>query len=249
MVISPLVSYVNLTDKCNPRTHQIDTITPHCIVGQWTAKQAADYFKNNGKENSVNYCVSYDGKISCSTPEDRRAWTSGSRTNDMRSVTIEIASDTVKPYKMTDKALNALVDLMVDICQRNGIKRLIWAESSADRRNHKGGANVTLHRDFANTSCPGDFLVGKLPKLIAEVNSRLDNKIDWSAVKKGDKVVTDKDYPVATSESKAKRAEWATNKDGSIKVYPEGEYYVYKVANGCVNLSKTKLLPGGWILP
>ena len=250
MVISPLVSYSNITDKSNARTHQTDTITPHCIVGQWTAKQGADYFKNNGKENSVNYVIGYDGQISCSVPEDRRAWTSGSRDNDMRAVTIECASDTLKPYKMTDKVLASLTDLMTDICKRNNISKLVWDADSANRKKHKNGANVTLHRDFANTSCPGDYLVSKLPGIIAEVNARLEGvRIDWTKVKKGDLIETEKDYFVSTSESKAKLGIYALDKNNQKKVYPKGKYYVYKVSAGCVNISKTKLLPGGWILP
>lgn len=250
MVISPLVSYTNITDKSNARTHHIDTITPHCIVGQWTAKQGADYFKNNGKSNSVNYIIGYDGKISCSVAEDSRSWCSSSRSNDHRAVTIECASDTLKPYAMTDKVLASLVELMVDICTRNNIPQLVWDANSANRRNHKNGANVTLHRDFANTSCPGDFLVGKLPGIIEEVNARLSGvRIDWTKVKKGDLVATEKDYYISTSESKAKMGIYAIDKDGSIKVYPKGQYYVYKMSNGCVNISKSRLLPGGWIVP
>ena len=42
---SPLVTYTNITkNKTSPRNHAIDTITIHCIVGQWTAKQGCDYF-------------------------------------------------------------------------------------------------------------------------------------------------------------------------------------------------------------
>lgn len=251
MVISKLSTYQNITDKSNARTHAIDTITPHCIVGQWSAKQGADYFKTNGKENSVNYVIGYDGQIACSVPEDRRAWTSSSKTNDMRAVTIEIASDTTKPYRMTSKALDALEALMVDICKRNGIEKLVWSDKSADRKNHKNGCNITLHRDFANTSCPGDYLVGLLPAIVQSVNKQLGTPapFDWSKVKKGDKVVTDKDYPVATSESKAIKGQYAKKLDGSLNVYKAGEYYIYKVSGECVNISKTKLLPGGWILP
>jgi hypothetical protein len=36
---SSLVTYTNITNnKTSPRNHAIDTITIHCIVGQWTAK-------------------------------------------------------------------------------------------------------------------------------------------------------------------------------------------------------------------
>lgn len=92
----------------------------------------------------------------------------------------------------------------------------------------------------------------KILKIIKDYDLTIyDNHytLDWTKVKKGDKVVTAQDYKVALSESKAKKAQYAKNVDGSVKVYPKGEYYIYKVSGDCVNISKTKLLPGGWIYP
>lgn len=251
MTISKLCTYQNITDKCNKRTHIIDTITPHCYVGQCTAKQGVDYFKNNGKENSVNYVIGFNGAIGCSVPEEYRAWTSSSKSNDMRAITIELACEKTKPYQMNDAVIDSLINLMVDICQRNGMKQLVYSTSSSDRKNHKNGANITLHKDFANTSCPGEFLIGELPRIVRIVNDRLkaSNKVDWANVKKGDKIVTTEDYCVATSESKAKNGQFAKNINGTNKVYAAGEYYVYKVSGDCVNISKNKLIPGGWIYP
>lgn len=44
---SKLVTYTKVSpNRDTPRNHKIDTITIHCIVGQWTAKQGCDFFRN-----------------------------------------------------------------------------------------------------------------------------------------------------------------------------------------------------------
>lgn len=67
----------------------------------------------------------------------------------------------------------ALLDLVTDICKRNGIKRLVWSTSKNDRVNHLNGCNMTVHRDYANKSCPGDYLYNRHGQIAAEVNKRL----------------------------------------------------------------------------
>ena len=121
---SPLVTYTNITkNKTSPREHAIDTITIHCIVGQWTAKQGCDYFATTDRECSANYVVGKDGSIGLSVEEKDRSWCSSDRANDHRAITIEVASDTSEPYAVRDKAFAALIDLVTDICKRNNIKR------------------------------------------------------------------------------------------------------------------------------
>ena len=93
--------------------------------------------------------------------------------NDQRAVTIEVASDTKHPYAVTDKAYAALLDLVTDICRRNGIKKLVWSTKKGDRVNHKNGCNMTVHRDYANKACPGDYLYNRHGAIAAEVNKRL----------------------------------------------------------------------------
>lgn len=170
---SPLVTYTNITkNKTSPRNHKIDTITIHCIVGQWTAKQGCDYFATTGRECSANYVVGKDGSIGLSVDEKDRSWCSSSRTNDNRAITIEVASDTSHPYAVTDKALAALIDLCTDICKRNGIKRLLW-EGDKSLIGKVDRQNMTVHRWFANKACPGDYLYNLHPQIAAEVNKRL----------------------------------------------------------------------------
>lgn len=170
---SPLATYRRLTDNYDPRRNKIDTITIHCYVGQVTAKQGCDYFYNTDREVSSNYVVGRDGSIGLSVAENHRAWTSSSPTNDHRAITIEVASDTKSPYAVTDKAYSALIALVTDICKRNGIPRLVWSDNKTDRINHRNGCNMTVHRDFASTACPGAYLYSRMADIAAQVNKRL----------------------------------------------------------------------------
>lgn len=105
--------------------------------------------------------------------EKDRSWCSSSGANDHRAITIEVASDTKHPYAVNDKAFAALIDLVTDICQRNGIKKLVWSTNKSDRVNHRNGCNMTVHRDYANKSCPGDYLYNRHGQIADEVNKRL----------------------------------------------------------------------------
>ena len=172
---SPLVTYTNITNhKTSPRKKAIDTITIHCIVGQWTAKQGCDYFATTDRECSANYVVGKDGSIGLSVDEKDRSWCSSSSANDNRAITIEVASDTKAPYAVTDAAYNALIQLVADICKRNNIKKLVWSTEKDDRVNHKNGCNMTVHRDYANKSCPGEYLYERHGDIAAKVNEILN---------------------------------------------------------------------------
>ena len=170
---SPLATYYNRAKYCYTRNSKIDTITIHCYVAQVTAKQGCDYFADIERTASCNYVVGKDGSIGVSVPEPERSACTSSSANDHRAVTLEVASDTVHPYKVTDEAFNATIKLVADICKRNDIKRLVWSTSKADRTGHLNGCNMTVHRDYANKSCPGDYLYGKHGEIAAAVNKLL----------------------------------------------------------------------------
>ena len=177
---SPLVTYTNITkNRTSPRNHAIDTITIHCIVGQWTAKQGCDYFATTDRECSANYVVGKDGSIGLSVPEADRSWCSSNRDNDNRAVTIEVASDTSHPYAVTDAAYAALIELVADICKRNGIKKLLWkADKSLIGQVDK--QNMTVHRWFANKACPGDYLYQRHGAIAEAVNAKLGTGAEQS---------------------------------------------------------------------
>lgn len=180
---SSLATYTRITkNKTSPRNHTIDTITIHCIVGQWTAKQGCDYFATTNRQCSANYVVGKDGSIGLSVDEKDRSWCSSNGTNDNRAITIEVASDTTHPYAVTAKAYAALLDLVTDICKRNGIKKLVWSTNKNDRVNHRNGCNMTVHRDFANKACPGEYLYSRHGEIAAEVNRRLQGASNGGGV-------------------------------------------------------------------
>ena len=170
---SSLVNYTRISPKSNPRknatynpTGKITKITPHIIAGNMTVEQAGEWFIDNDRGASANYSIGTDGRIGLHVPEDRRAWTSSSRTNDYMAVTIEVANDGGAPdWHISDKALESLIKLCVDICKRNGIEKLNFTGD-------KNG-NLTMHKYFAATACPGPYLESKFPYIAQEVNRRL----------------------------------------------------------------------------
>jgi hypothetical protein len=104
--------------------------------------------------------------------ERDRSWCSSNSANDSRAITIEVASDTKHPYAVNDKAYAALIELLVDICKRNDIKELKWkGDKSLIGQIDK--QNMTVHRWFANKSCPGDFLYERHGAIADAVNKKL----------------------------------------------------------------------------
>ena len=173
---SNLATYKNISkNKTVNRTHNIDTITIHCFVGQVTAKQGCDFFANTPNECSANYVIGFDGSIGLSVEEKDRSWCSSNRENDMRAITIEVASEKSEPYSVTEKAYNALIKLLVDVCKRNNIKRLLW-KNDKSLIGQVDKQNMTVHRWFANKSCPGTYLFNKMGEIANSVNAELNKE-------------------------------------------------------------------------
>lgn len=172
---SPLVDYTKISpNRTKNRNHAIDTITIHCVVGQCSVETLGSIFAPTERQASSNYGIGVDGRIGMYCEEKDRSWCSSNAANDHRAITIEVASDTQHPYAVNDKAYAALIDLCVDICKRNGIAKLIWSTSKDDRVNHRNGCNLTVHRDYANKSCPGEYLYERHGEIAAKVNARLE---------------------------------------------------------------------------
>ena len=174
---SKLATYINLSPNCTkPRNHAIDTLTPHVVVGQWSAKQIADYFTNPNIEAAPNYGIGKDGEISLCVEEENRSWCTSSRDNDHRAITVEIASDKTEPYAVTDKALAALIDLFTDVCKRNGKTKVLWFGDKDKTLSYNPASHemvITVHRWFANKSCPGSYVYERLGYVADEINKRL----------------------------------------------------------------------------
>lgn len=171
---SQLVTYTKLSpNHSGKRTKPIDTITIHCVVGHCTVKTIGDIFASPSSQASSNYGVDDWNGVGLYVDEANRSWCTSSSANDQRAITIEVASDTTEPYAFTASAYETLTKLVVDICKRNNIKKLVWSTDKNSRVNHLNGCNLTVHRDYANKSCPGNWMYGKMGEFAAEVNKRL----------------------------------------------------------------------------
>lgn len=174
---SPLVAYTKLSpNHSGQRTHSIDRITPHCVVGQLSAERICGCFTSKDRQASCNYGIGTDGRVSLCVEEKNRSWCSSSGSNDQRAITIECASDKTAPYAMNNKVYASLINLCVDICKRNGKKKLLWFGDKNKTLNYNPKADemvITVHRWFANKSCPGDWLYNRLGDLATEVTKRL----------------------------------------------------------------------------
>ena len=171
---SALISYTKLSpNHSGKRTKKIDTITIHCMAGQLSVESCGALFAQSSRQASSNYGIGNDGRIALYVDERNRSWCTSSNANDQRAVTIEVASDATHPYAVNSKAYDALLDLVTDICKRNEIKKLVWSTKKNERMNHLNGCNMTVHRDYANKACPGDWLYNRHGEIAAEVNRRL----------------------------------------------------------------------------
>ena len=174
---SKMVSYTRLSpNNSGKRTMKIDRITPHCVVGQCSVETLGRIFSSPNKKASSNYGIGSDGRVGMYVPENKRSWCSSSESNDQRAVTIECASDTKEPYTMNDKVYNQLVKLCIDICKRNGKNKLIWFGDKEKTLSYSPKPNemvLTVHRWFANKSCPGNWLYSRLGSLATTVTKEL----------------------------------------------------------------------------
>lgn len=184
-------SLVNCTVKSpnhsGARTHSIDRITPHCVVGQLTAEGIGSCFPA-GRDASCNYGIGKDGRVVLVVDECNRSWCSSSNANDQRAVTIECASDTTHPYAMTDAVYEKLIALCVDICRRNGKTKLIWFGDKNTALNYSPKSNemvLTVHRWFANKACPGDWLYSRLGDVASRVTAQLSGSSGGGTISGG----------------------------------------------------------------
>ena len=240
---SKLINYTRISpNRSVNRNHKIDTVSIHCVVGQCSVETLGSIFASASKEASSNYGIGYDGRIGMYVEEKDRSWCTSSASNDNRAITIEVASDTYHPYRVNDAAYKSLIKLLVDICKRNGIKKLVWSTNKSERMNHRNGCNMTVHRDYANKSCPGDYLYNLHGQIAKEVNAQLGSgtssttkktlyrvRKTWKDVKSQKGAFNDlsnakkcadqnKGYSVFDESGKAVYTSKAANTTGSFKV-------------------------------
>lgn len=175
---SKLVVYTKLSPHCTkPRQGKIKGISIHTMAGPGSVEGCGQVFQTS--EASSHYGIGPDGRIGQYVLEENRAWCCSHRV-DHEVVTIEVSSiqSYQEPYECTEAAFESLIDLCVDICQRNGIKKLIWKEGKQYCPAFTGNwavCNMVPHRYTTDKgkSCPGNYLFGKYGEIAERVNARL----------------------------------------------------------------------------
>ena len=207
---SSLVNYTKLSPHKRTRTRKISKITIHHMAGKLSVERCGNVFCGT-RVASSNYGVDSDGRIGMYVEEKHRSIASSDTVNDDMAVTIEVANDGGANWHVSDKALQKTIELCVDICKRNDIERLNFTGD-------KNG-NLTMHKYFAATACPGPYLESKFQYIADEVNKLLDEK--------GDEIMAVKSYSVAkdgnTNLSKNFKVSEFACKDGSDKVLIDTE--------------------------
>lgn len=163
-------SLVNMTmlspNHSGHRNQPITKIAIHHTAGAISAATIGQIFRPTSRQASCNYGIGNDNKIVLCVDEANRSWCTSSSWCDNRAVTIEVAnSANGGNWPVSDRTLATLIDLVTDICRRNGIKNCTYT----------GGKDGVLqkHEWYANTNCPGPYLGSKFSYIASEVNKRL----------------------------------------------------------------------------
>lgn len=166
---SPLATYTRISPNRNsPRNQPITKITIHHMAGVCSVEDFGNIVASPAREMSANYAIGNDGRIGLFCPESDRSWCSSSPWNDNRAITIEVSNSAygdASGWPVSDAAYNSLIKLCVDICKRNGIKKLYY----------DGTVNGTLtrHCDLAPTACPGPWIKSHTKDICDKVNGQL----------------------------------------------------------------------------
>ena len=164
---SELVDFVRISpNSTNPRNHKIDTIVIHHMAGVLSVESCGATFASHDRQASSNYGIDSDGRVGLYVEEENRSWCSSNRDVDQRGITIEVSNcERGGEWPVSEKAYAKLIDLCVDICKRNGIKKLNFTGDRA--------GNLQMHKYYANTQCPGPYLEARFPDIAVQVNARL----------------------------------------------------------------------------
>ncbi len=245
---SSLVSYTKLSpNHSGQRTHSIDRITPHCVVGQLSAESICGCFTSASVQASCNYGIGKDGRVALCVEEKNRSWCSSSNANDQRAVTIECASDTSEPYAFKDVVYQTLIKLCVDICKRNGKKKLLWLGDKDKTLSYSPKSDemvLTVHRWFANKSCPGNWMYARMGDLAEKVTAQLGGSSGGTSTggSSGGSYKTGL-YKVNVSELNIRKGP-GTNYDINGSIKDKGTYTITEIQNGSWGRLKSG---AGWI--
>ena len=167
--------------KSSPRDRKISKITIHHMAGIMSGIDCAKYHYSS-VDASANYYIGNSGDICIGVAEERRAWTSSNRDNDMAAITIEVSNSTSGPdWNISPEAYKSLIKLCADICKRYNISPHYDATPAA---------SLTVHQLFAATACPGPYLMHliKSGKVEKDIKAALGQSEGNAGASVGDKL-------------------------------------------------------------
>lgn len=170
---SSLVSYTRISPFKTPdrymngKHYSISKITIHHMAGVNSVEGFGNIVTTANRNMSANYAIGNDGRIGLFCDEKDRSWCSSSAANDLVSVTIEVSNSSLGgDWPISDAAYNSLIKLCVDICKRNGIKKLEYTGNT--------NGSLTRHCDLAQTACPGPWIKAHTTEICNKVNAQLN---------------------------------------------------------------------------
>lgn len=170
---SSLVTYTKISPNYSAGRVDIRAIVVHYVAGPCSVYTLGDIFAPRSRQASSNYGVDLTGRVGMYCEEKNRSWCSSSSWADNRAITIEVSN--YSDGSVSAAGWNKLVDLMVDICERNGVSDFRYTGDTTGQ--------LWAHRWFGNTDCPGAWLYARFPQLAEQVNARLhDGKPDTLTV-------------------------------------------------------------------
>ncbi len=81
-----------------------------------------------------------------------------------------------------------MVKLCIDICKRNGLKKVLWIADKDKSLAYTPASRecvLTVHRWFANKSCPGNWMYSRMGQLADEINAGLGTTTSTSTSREG----------------------------------------------------------------
>ncbi len=138
---------------------KIEMITIHHMAGVLTAEECGSIFQNKNRIASSHYGIGKDGRIGQYVDEENTAYTNGNLQSNFKAVTIETSNSKASGnYPVSDKVLETLIKLVADIAKRNNLGTIVK------------GKNLTWHKLYSQTSCPGEYLLSKMDYIVDKAN-------------------------------------------------------------------------------
>lgn len=153
----------NYTQNRAKNGGKIRMIVLHHTAGVIDVATLGRIWQKVGRNGSSHYGVC-DNQVGQYVPETAIAWTNTNWNANLNSVTIEMCNSTGAPsWEVSAQTLETTAKLVADISKRNGLGNLVV------------GQNLTYHSMYANTNCPGRFVLPRMQAIANRANEILNN--------------------------------------------------------------------------